>query len=159
MFIDNYSTVVKTQPSGVNAPSGQTQTIEIDEPTPISEIEPNASGYKLIASGTIKAGTTATFHQIDTYTLKMFVNDTVRISNTNKTVKMEGATNEISAIKYCSTDREMSNGNYVKGCKLYDDDGVIDGVATSTDGINAHNYLSTYSNLYYSVKLKVKGGI
>ena len=153
IFIDSYSSVIN------NAASGQTQTIVIDSPTSVSEIARDETGDRLIATGTIKEGTTSLLPQTDTYTLKMFINDTVRISDTKQTVKMEGATNEVSGTKYCASDRVVNNGNYVKGCKLYDDneDGIVDNaVAASTDGVNAHNYLTTYEDLYYSIKIKVR---
>ena len=116
VFISDYSTQINGEASG------QTQEVLITTPTPVADIARDASGMRKVASGVIKAGTTELDPQSDTYVLKMLVNETVRISDTNLLVKMTGATDNGTgqgiAPKYCASDRTINNGIYKKGCKL-----------------------------------------
>ncbi|MBQ8892194.1 MAG: hypothetical protein IJ068_05005 [Bacilli bacterium] len=135
--------------------SGQTQNA-VSTPTAVNALTTDSNG-KIIANGVIKAGTTEAVPQIDTYKLRMIVNDTVRISDTSLSVKMAGATTESLAPQYCASDRTITEGVYIKGCKLYMNNGVLT-KADNTD-LTDHDWLTTYSDLYYSIRLKVIGGI
>ena len=114
----------------------------------------NSSGWE-IASGSIQAGTDSGSKQRDTYTLKMFVNDTVRISDTAETVTWEAADTDTSATKYCASARTMTEGatpTYVSGCKLDSTGHEMGATATGTT-------LKLFNNMYYSLKVKVVGNV
>ena len=130
-------------------------TLALNSPTVVNAAVDTTAGWE-IASGTIKAGTTEATKQTDTYTLKMFVNDTVRISDTDPTVTWTGATTPTSKTTYCASDRVVTSDTYTSGCKLYGD---TPSVAADTDSTSAHTYLTTYSKMYYSLKLKVVGQV
>ena len=122
----------------------------------LTSLTSNANG-RVLATGKINPNTTSAAPQEDEYTLKMYVNDTVRISDTDTTVRFTGAHTTVSATKYCAHERVMSNGNYVKGCKLYDNNGTLTVAANNVATNSINTWLDVYSDMYYSLKVKVVG--
>ena len=130
-----------------------TTTLE-NNPTVVSDDVDSTDGW-LIARGTIKKGTTNQTQQTDEYTLKMFVNDSVRISDTNASVNWnESSLPKSRPTTYCASERIIENGKYTGGCKLY-----LNGTTVTVDDTDTstHTYLNIFSDMYYSLKIRVKG--
>lgn len=157
-FQNSEISVFMTATPGINTQTITNNIALNPNPIPVNDAVDTQTGW-LIASGTIKAGTTSANPQVDSYELKMFVNDTVRISDTNLSVKFAGATTEMLAPSYCASDREVDSetGNYISGCRLYIDasDNNTLKVAPPTASVDAYDYLPTFSNAYYSLKIRV----
>ena len=142
----------------------------VSTPTPVSSLDSDGNG-KILAVGHINAGTNSQNPQVDTYKLAMFVNDTVRISDTELNVKFTGANTETSAVKYCASALTTKNKTvtveqqettipvYDSGCKIYDNGGTLTVLEEDTDLTNFDQtkLLTVYSTLYYSLKVKVVG--
>ena len=128
----------------------------IPSPTPINSVAIASSTGWEIASGSIKSGTDLSTKQTDSYTLKMFVNDTVRISDTDPSVTWTGASTAELATNYCASQRTIQNSKYVSGCKLYLSDNTV---TVDTTDTSTHTYLPLYSNMFYSLKVKVVGNV
>jgi len=142
----------------------------VSTPTPVSSLDSDANG-KILAVGHIAAGTNSEHQQIDSYQLAMFVNDTVRISDTDLNVKFTNAKTETSAVKYCASALTTKNKTvtvegqdttipvYESGCKIYNDGGTLKVLEEDTDltSFDQTKLLKVYSTLYYSLKIKVVG--
>lgn len=141
---------IKLTPSSgttlVNNYAGPTTSSGNANPVAVSSLSTDANG-KILAVGRINHGTISANPQIDSYSLIMYVNDTVRISDNQLTVKFTGAHTETSATKYCASQRVFTNGAYVSGCKI----GASGIIADNVEGTT----LPVYSTLYYSLKIKV----
>ena len=136
--------------------SGTTPTNNYaSSPTAVSSLTVETDGKKL-ATGHIAAGTTSAAPQVDTYTLIMYVNDTVRISDTQLNVKFTNAHTETMPVTYCASARVESAGSYVSGCKIYDNNGTKTVLAEDASS-SGKTFLTVFSTLYYSLKLKVVG--
>ena len=133
--------------SQASSNKGQTITSSIlNTPTHVNDAVDNGTGWA-IASGTIAAGTQNGSEQVDTYTLKMFVNDTVRISDTDTSVTWNGSSRTTN---YCASQRVMNNNTYQSGCKIGSNGSILDNNVTGTT-------LPVYNTMYYSLKVKVVG--
>lgn len=146
----------------------------VSTPTPVSSLTSDANG-RILATGHIEAGTDSAHQQVDSYQLAMFVNETVRISDTDLTVPFTGATTTPSAVKYCASalhtkNKTVTTGEepsqttttfpvYDYGCKIYDNNGSLAVLQEDTDltSFDQTKLLTVYSTLYYSLKLKVVG--
>lgn len=136
----------------------------------VGSLTSEADGRKL-ATGHIAAGTTSEDPQVDSYTLIMYVNDTVRISDTDLNVKFTDAHTETMPVKYCASALVTKNKTvtvnqvettipvYDEGCKIYDNNGTLTLLQEDTDltSFDRTKLLTVYSTLYYSLKLKVVG--
>ena len=172
-LIPQSSTTLLTNVSGPTA-TGQTNP----GPKAVSTLTSDANG-KILATGRIQPGTTSgAGAQTDTFKLYMYVNDTVRISDTDTTVTFTGAHTASSAVKYCASDLHTKNKTitvppaqegddptettiqvYDYGCRIYTDNSAL---TTITDDQDLTNFdttklLKVYSTMYYSLKLKVIG--
>ena len=116
----------------------------------VSRLTSDTNG-KILATASIASGTDSGHPETDSYTLYMFVNDTVRISDTATTVPFTGATLAEAAgapTKYCASARVMNAGKYVSGCK-------ISSTGTLMNDTESGATLHVYNTMYYSLKLKV----
>ena len=154
-------------------------TTLLNNPTPVNDAVDTTTGWQ-IATGRIKSGTTSGTgnNQVDSYTLAMFVNDTVRISDNQLSVPFTGATHAAAAgapAKYCasaySTNTVVTGHDDVNdvditrtdlsGCQLYYTNastktGLTKATVPTTLTAPA-DWLPIYSTMYYSLKLKVEG--
>lgn len=120
---------------------------------------PANGGYgQLIASSKIAANSTSDVTH--TYTLNMYVNSGVKISDTDLTVNG-------TPTRYCAHKKEgtiagiPTEGSY--GCELYKDGTTLksatkeikDGNITATEAEAITTWLPVYSDHYYSVRVKV----
>ena len=146
-------TVYAVAPNPLDTPSGKTRfpnsqisiflsskpagaTSSVTTPTPVTNAVDSNPGM-ILATHSIAAGTPVNNPQTDSYTLKMFVNDTVRISDTDTSVTW----NDVSlATTYCASDRVVTNNTYTSGCKLYLNNSTVTEAADS-DSTSAHTYL------------------
>lgn len=119
------------------------------------------SGGVLLATGTFAPGADA----VHTYELNMYVNDTVKISDTETTV------NGSTTTKYCAKDHvgnpqtDITITNGYNGCELYYPTGsntVTKLQANETlvasnpeEGQVAGEYLPEYTDAYYSIRIRV----
>jgi len=133
--------------SYTNSNNSQPIVNNISIPTVVNDAVNSSPGWA-IATGTIKAGTVS--EQRDTYTLKMFVNDNVRISDTETSVSWNGSS---KTTNYCASPRVMSEDDtptYVSGCKISTNGSLLGDTQTGST-------LPVYKTMYYSLKVKVVG--
>lgn len=121
----------------------------------VSTLTTDTNG-RILATGKIQPGTTSAAPQTDSFELIMYVNDTVRISDTDLNVKFTGAHTETMPVTYCASARVENEGAYVSGCKIYDNAGTKTVLAENASS-TGKTFLTVYSTLYYSLKLKVVG--
>ena len=146
--------------------SNGTITNNIASSAAVSSLTGSLSTGKAIVTGRIAANTSSSSQQTDAFTLAMYVNDTVRISDTDTAVTWTGASGNVdsisgrSATKYCASDRTKKTVDQTKvydyGCRLYKNNNVVTALAENADDTGIE-FLKTYSDMYYSLKLKVVG--
>ena len=143
------TTTLLTNVAGPTTASGSGNAVAV------SSLTTDTNG-KILATGKIQPGTTSSAPQTDSFELIMYVNDTVRISDTDLNVKFTGAHTETMPVTYCASARVENEGAYVSGCKIYDDNGTKTVLAENASS-TGKTFLTVYSTLYYSLKLKVVG--